>query len=225
MNNTNNECEIVYSEEGYRTSHRCAICGEEMFPCLPNKKYCGKQCSKIALLNNKNKTKCKNMKELEEYYKSNNKTYNNKYDNKPVYQFRKDGTYVRRLNSAYQAKLFGDEKGKFQETAVARCARGERITYRQYIWIYEEEYSVEVLNERLAKVKSKYNALKKPIIQLDKKGNYIDRFDSITQARDTFLLSTEMSLINHMKGRKWCSTCVGYIWMYEEDYIQKTQGA
>lgn len=141
-----------------------------------------------------------------------------KWESKPVLQFRKDGSFVRRIDSAYKSELFGDEKGMFKGSSVARCASGERKSYRGYIWIYESDYTQELLNEKVDAFNKRWNDLRKPIVQLDLDGKFIKRYDSITQARDKFLLSSEMSIINVIKNKKMCNTCCGYKWMYEEDY-------
>lgn len=221
MGNIVMKAKVTYHEDGYRISQKCAVCGAEMFPCNALKVYCSKECKKIGHKNMQFNIQCTNKNELLEHYENINRTYNNKFEKKAVLQFRKDGTFVRRLDSAYKANLFGDENGKFNDSGVARCARGERKTYRDYLWIYEEDFNNETLTLRVNNIYDRWSAIRKPIVQLDLRGNFLDRYESITQARDKFLLSSEMSLINHIKKKKWCETCVGYLWMYEEDYIQQ----
>ena len=141
-----------------------------------------------------------------------------KWESKPILQFRKDGSFIRRIESTYKSSMFGDEKGAFNSSSVARCARGERKSYRGYIWIFESEYTDERLAELVVSMNKRWSSKNKPVVQLSIDGEFIDRFDSITQARDKFLLSNEMSIINVIKNKKWCDTCCGYKWMYEEDY-------
>ena len=141
-----------------------------------------------------------------------------KWESKPILQFRKDGSFVRRIESTYKSSMFGDEKGVFNSSSVARCARGERKSYRGYLWIFESEYTEEHLAKLVINMKKRWSSLNKPIVQLSVDGEYLDRFESITQARDKFLLSSEMSIINVIKNKEMCNTCCGYKWMYEEDY-------
>lgn len=146
-----------------------------------------------------------------------------KWDKKPVLQFRKDGTLVRRLESTCEAKLFGDDKGMFSDTSVARCARGERKSYRGYIWIYESDFTAELLNDKVKAYNKRWDDKRKPVVQLELDGTFVKRYDSITQARDELFLSCEMSIINVIKKKKMHNTCIGHLWMYEEDYLRREQ--
>lgn len=144
-----------------------------------------------------------------------------KWELKPILQFRKDGSFVRRIESAYKSKMFGDEKGTFESSSVSRCARGERKSYRGYIWIYESEYTDERLAELVINFKNRWCSIKRPVVQLNTNGEFIERFESITQARDRLFLSNEISIIDAIKGKQ--NTCCGCKWMYEEDYVRKVQ--
>lgn len=201
-----------------KMTFKCAICGKEFVGYSKNAKYCSIRCAKVVEFNYNNKTKFKTVEELDEYKRSG--FYRGKIDAKPVMQFRLDGTYVRTIPSVAICNQLGDEKGSFQKNSVARCARGERNSYRGYIWIYKEDYSSELLEKRVGLVKNRFNSIKKAVVCLDAEGNYINRYDSITEgAIDMFV--DRVSLNKHLQRNKNHNTCVGYIWSYEEDYNRR----
>ena len=197
------------------TITNCAICGKEFVGYSSNAKYCSNRCAKLVEFNYNIKTNFKTHEELEEY--KNSDAYRGKIDAKPVMQFRLDGTYVRTIPSVFICDKLGDEKGSFQKNSVARCARGERNTYRGYIWIYKEDYSVALLESRLKLVKNRFKSIKKAVVCLDRNGNYIGRYDSVTEGAENMYVD-RISLNNHLQRKKKHNTCLGYIWMYEEDY-------
>ena len=47
----------------------------------------------------------------------------------PVNQYTLDGKFVRRWNSAYEARQFG-----YNDTNIRRCCSGQRPTHKGYIW-------------------------------------------------------------------------------------------
>ena len=201
-----------------RVKVKCPICGTEFMGYSKNAKYCSTRCSKVVEFNYNNKTNFKTVEELEEY--KNNSSYRGKIDAKPVMQFRLDGSYIRTIPSVTICNELGDENGAFHKNSVARCARGERNTYRGYIWIYKEDYSLALLKDRVKLVKSRFDSIKKPVVCLDVNGNYINRYDSVTDGAYEMFVD-RISLNNHLQRKKKHNTCVGYIWMYEEDYNRK----
>lgn len=198
-----------------RKTVKCAICGEEFNGYSRNAKYCSKTCAKVVEFNYNNKTNFKTVQEVEEYKKSD--SYRGKLDAKPVMQFRTDGSYVRTIPSVGMCKLFGDGTGNFDKNSVSRCARGKRNTYRGYIWIYKEDYNSSILKNRVNKVKRRFDSIKKPVVCLDTDGNYINRFDSVTEGAEGMFVD-RISLNDHLQRKRKHKTCVGYVWMYEEDY-------
>lgn len=213
---------VTYHPNGHRISHKCAICGKEMFPCGLTRKYCNKSCQKIGWFNVKYNTDYKTTKECKEHLKNNNVAYRGRIERKPVMQFTLEGKYIRTIPSTCTAKLIGDENGNFEKNSLARCARGERNTYRDYIWIYKEDYSKELLQKRVDKVKNRFKTIEKPVVVYDKEGNYITRYDSITKGAEKEFVD-RISLIGHLKRKTRHNTCAGLIWHYEETLQQKQQ--
>lgn len=197
---------------------KCSICGKEFVGYSRNAKYCSVTCAKVVEFNYNNKTNFKTVEEIEDYKK--NSSYRGKLDAKPVMQFRLDGSYVRTVPTVGMCEQLGDGNGTFQKNSVARCARGERNTYRGYIWIYKEDYDSSILKDRVNKVKQRFNSIKKPVVCLDVDGNYINRYDSVTEGAEGMFVD-RISLNDHLQRKRKHNTCVGYIWMYEEDYNRR----
>ena len=202
----------------HKRTTKCLICGKEFIGYSRNSKYCSVKCAKVVEFNTNNKTNFKTVEELEEYKKSN--SYRGKINAKPVMQFRLDGTYIRTVPSVGICEQLGDENGAFLKRGVARCARGERNSYRGYIWIYKEDYSQSLLESKVKLVKNRFNNIKKPVVCLDEDGNYIDRYDSITEGAEKMFVD-RIALNRHLQRKKKHNTCAGYIWMYEEDYDRR----
>ena len=202
-----------------RVETKCVICGKEFVVYnSKNAKYCSKRCKDVVLFNYRNGTNFKTVEELE-YYKQNS-SYRGAMEKKPVMQFRLDGTYVRTVPSVYLCDSLGDEKGCFARNSVARCARGERNTYRGYYWIYKEDYSLEELQRRMALVKKRHNEKRKPVVVIDTTGNVVARYNSITDGAEGMFVS-RTSLCAHLAKKVKHNTCVGYVWMYEQDYLER----
>lgn len=84
-------------------------------------------------------------KHSEEWKKSLSEHYKNNplIGAKPVVQYNLKGEYVDDYPSCAEverqtAEKYGPEK-KFRQQGVARCARGERLTYKEYIWRFKEQ--------------------------------------------------------------------------------------
>ena len=216
------KAKVIYHPDGYRISHKCAICGKEMLPCGLAKKYCQKSCQKIGRFNVEHHTNYRTLEECKQHLINNNISYRGRIERKPVMQFTLQGKYIRTIPSTYTAKLIGDEKGRFDKSSISRCARGERNTYRDYIWIYKEDYTDELLEQRLNKVRNRFKSLQRPVVVFDKNGNYVTRYNSIMEgAKKEFVDKT--SIIGHLKRKSRHKTCVGFIWYYEDTLQQQQQ--
>lgn len=212
---------VTYHPDGYRTSHKCAICDKEMLPCGLTRKYCNKSCKRVAEFNVKHLTDCKTLDECKQYLEKNNIPYRGKIESKKVMQFTLQGKYIRTIPSTGVAKLIGDENGNFHKNCLARCARGERDTYRDYIWIYKEDYTEELLQQRVDKVRSRFNSLKKAVVVIDETGSCVARYDSITEGAESEYID-RVSLMKHLKRKPKHNTCAGYTWHYEDEIRQQS---
>ena len=212
---------VTHHPNGYRISHKCVICGKEMLPCGLTRKYCKKSCQKVGLFNNKYHTNYKTVEDCKKHLESNNISYRGRIERKPVMQFTLQGKYIRTIPSTCTASLIGDENGKSEKNSLARCARGERNTYRDYIWIYKEDYTKELSQSRVDKVNNRFKTIEKPVVVYDEEGNYIARYNSITEGAEKEFVD-RTSLMGHLKRKARHKTCAGFIWYYE-DAIQQQQ--
>lgn len=140
-----------------------------------------------------------------------------KYTARPIVQLRKDGTFIREIASIYKAKDFGDENGKFCTSPLGRCAKGDRITYRGYIFMYKEDYTKENVKARVKKVRNKYNYKKKEILAITSDGELAKRYESITKASEEYYIA-EDCIKKALKDKRY--SCVGYKWFFAEEYNQ-----
>ena len=136
------------------------------------------------------------------------------FEARPIVQLREDGTFVREFRSVYCGIKFGDEEGNFDESAICRCARGKSITYRNYIFVYKEDYTKDNVQKRVDMVKNKYSSHKKKIVSFDGNGT-IKKYDSLTEAEEEFLISY-VSINRALKNKKY--SCVGLKWLYIDEY-------
>ena len=202
-----------------KVKKKCVICGEEFYVYNTTiGKYCSKKCKEVVLFNYRNGTNFKTLEELDAYKKSGD--YRGRIPAKPVMQFRLDGTYIRTIPSVHTCDLLGDEDGSFKRNSVARCARGERNTYRDYFWIYKEDYSPEEIQRRISLLKNRHKEKKKPVIMLDMDGNYIARYESVTDGAANMYVAKQ-NLVAHLQKKERHGTCVWYLWMYEQDYLER----
>lgn len=124
----------------------------------------------------------------------------------PVCQYSKDGVFIRHFKSA----LHASEELNIQRNHIRACCRGERQTAGGYRWVLKSNY---LANEKLPPIirmkrpkrtlteaqKQRYrmiliDARKKlirPVIQIDSDGNFLRRFNSITDASN--ILGLEIS--------------------------------
>lgn len=194
---------------------KCEICGKEFTSYARNAKYCNKSCYKVSVFNKAKGVKLTSLKEVEEYRDANGIRGAIKF--KPIMQFRIDGTYVTTVVNGEMRALMGDENGKFSSKKMGECARGEILSYRGYIWIYEEDFTEELLERRVMRIKHRHDYCKKSIVALALDGEYVKRYESIAEGcRKEFIHKNNLG--THLKRKPTHLTCGGYIWMYEKDY-------
>lgn len=96
---------------------------------------------------------------------------------------------------------------------IASCCRGKTQTASGYQWIYQKDYdpnkSYIFVNRRI-----------KPVVQIDKDGNFLKEYQSISEAeKETSIDNRFISMVCKNKRR----TAHGFRWMYKEDYDSLTQ--
>lgn len=125
---------------------------------------------------------------------------------RPVVRLTLDGEFVKRYDSAGEAKLDG-----FHGSDVLLVCKGVNCSCKGYLFMFEDEY-----NERGAR---KYYPSKPkettPIIQCDLNGNFINEFTSVKQAaEETGTCRTTISgvITGHYKSAN------GFIFVYKDDF-------
>lgn len=125
---------------------------------------------------------------------------------KPILQFNIDGTFVKEYSNIYRSEIINPKE-------IMRCVKGELFTSSGYIWKYKEDCLTKL--DELGNLRKEYIHLgqkgpkKKPILQYNKNGNFIQEWPS---ASDVPFVKRK-SIVECLSGRN--KTAGGYIWKYE----------
>lgn len=136
------------------------------------------------------------------YEKRDDIIYENKnfQKQKKIYQFSKNMTFIAEWENLESIeKVLG-----YGKNAISTCCRCESKTAYGYIWRYEEN-----LDKKISLV----SAQAKKVLQLDKKYNLVEKFESVSEAQRV----TGINNISNCCIGKY-KTAGGYIWVYEKDY-------
>lgn len=126
---------------------------------------------------------------------------------KPIVCLEKDGTYVRRYNSAGEAKRIDG----FHDSDVLLCCKGLKRQCLGKQFMFEDDY----LEHGATLYIKPESTCMKAIIQCDLNGNFVSRFKSVEEAaRQTGVGRTRISSV--ITG--YNKTAGGFIWVYEEDF-------
>lgn len=114
---------------------------------------------------------------------------------------------------------------------ISRCTRGITSSYRGYIWIKENEYSIDTLDYAIQKVtnvalkrsgkpqnKKQRNSSGVPILQFEKNGKFIKRYNSIVEA--SIKIGVNGSNINRACLGE-TKTSADFIWIYEAAFSEE----
>lgn len=128
---------------------------------------------------------------------------------KAVVQLDKDGETIKEYESAHMANKDG-----FHHNSIIKCCKNIKgyYSHKGYYWMYRDEYYKNGFDiSRYSKAEKH----KRSVIQLDRDGNFIKRFDKIVDvAKDGF---EPKNISPVCMGKR--KTHKGYKWIYEEDYL------
>lgn len=126
---------------------------------------------------------------------------------RPVVCLEKDGTFIKRYDSAGEAKRIDG----FYDSDVLLCCKGINRTCRNKQFMFEDEYL-----KRGAKIYEKPESKSmKSVIQCDLSGNFISQFRSVQEAsKKTGVRRSRISSV--ITGIS--KTAGGFIWVYEDDF-------
>lgn len=129
------------------------------------------------------------------------------YNKKSVVKLTLSGEYIGEYQSISEAcKL----NGGLKTSSISRCCKGERKTYKNYIWVYKDDYCKDI--DYSVDI-SKYN--KDSIVQLSLDGDFIAEYEKASDALK--VLNTKTNHIGECcRGTR--PTFKGYRWQYSKDY-------
>ena len=117
---------------------------------------------------------------------------------RPVIQYSKSGDFIKEYPSIRDAELaFNKKQGS---TLIWHCCNGKKPSALGYIWAYKGEPCVVKQSKKV-----------KPVNQLDKNGNLIQKFESVKAAAESINRSSESVIYACKKENKYLE---GYLWEY-----------
>ena len=129
-----------------------------------------------------------------------------KANGRPVLQFSLDGDFICEYDNCVEAS----HKVGVTHSAISNCCIQKSKKCSNYIFMYKDEYSEENLTSRIEAIKSRKKSAKK-VSQYDKEDNFINNYESITDASEKTSISITC-ISNCLKGLS--KTAGGYKWKY-----------
>lgn len=129
----------------------------------------------------------------------------------PIYQIDLDGNII---NVWHYGAREASKKLNISQACIWHCINHDRRTYKNYIWIYVDEYEYFKISDYVNQ-----NTQAKSILQYDMYGNFIKKWDSANQ---THTYGFDPSAIVKVCKQKY-SSHRRYIWCYEDDVYIKTE--
>lgn len=124
-----------------------------------------------------------------------------------VSQYDLSGKFIKEWDNGIIA---GENTGISIASIYGSCIH--RLSYAgNYIWLYSDEVTKELLAQRLSKIKCR------KVLQYDKFANFIREWDSLNQI-DKELGFNPVQCVNHTT-----SSCHGYIFKYKDDPLEITE--
>lgn len=128
------------------------------------------------------------------------------YNSIPVICLAKDGTFIKKYDSATEA-----EKDGFCTSSVLTSCRSETRTDHGYIFMYEKDFQ----RYGSRKYTPPESTSMRSIIQCDNNGNFIQKFKSVQEASE--VTGANRTTISGVLSKTYKSAN-GFIFVYEEDF-------
>ena len=143
-------------------------------------------------------------------YKKNIKDDNKNISNstnrgKKIYQYTKDGYYVKEFKSAKDV----EKNTGIKVYGIQRCCRGELYTFCGYRWSYEKFEKLEYLKDT-----NYYKGEMIPVVQFDTEWNFIKEWDSATEVKRKLNID-QSSIRRSCIGKQ--ALAGGFRWKYKTD--------
>ncbi|WP_410490557.1 NUMOD1 domain-containing DNA-binding protein [Bacillus tropicus] len=126
---------------------------------------------------------------------------------KDVWVYTKKGDFVATYLSV---KECSEELG-FKSCRISACLTGEKNSYKDYLFFYEEPTEEDLYKKRTAK------GVQREIIGIDKVSGELIEFKSMKDANDYFGKPVNKHIVNCCTGKR--KSAYGYYWCYREYYI------
>lgn len=114
-----------------------------------------------------------------------------------VYQYTKDGEFVKEYSSTAECGRNG-----FSVTCISMCCLGKHKTHKGYIWSYDKNY----IHKEIV-----YKRHLKPVLQFTKDGEFVREYKSINECEINGY--QHGNIIKCCKGKQ--KTHKGFIWKYK----------
>lgn len=139
------------------------------------------------------------------------KQRNNPRTSKIILQYTLEGKFVAEYPSSKEV----ERVLKFSHTSINKCCQNKKkyISHNGYIWFYKHDFTEEKLKQKIEQVKNNNRkGSKKAVIMFDLCGNFLQEFESASQAGKELNLLTS-AIINNCNGVS--KTSNGYIFKYK----------
>ena len=123
--------------------------------------------------------------------------------------------YIVTWESLSQAVKENNFKGN---NGILDCCIGINKIFKDYKWMYEEDYQYYLLTGeiRVTRRKNKANKNARKVVKLDLNLNYLGEYESILDAAIENNIKSYSYIRLVCKGKR--KSCRGFKWMYKEDY-------
>lgn len=109
-----------------------------------------------------------------------------------IYQFDLNGKYINTFGSSYEAQR---ETG-INQSHICKCCNEEIYSTGKFLWIYEKDFSEDLLIKKIVLFQKRKNYCKKPIENIITKKQY----DSINELAKELNVSVQ-AVSNHLSGK------------------------
>lgn len=131
----------------------------------------------------------------------------------PVIQLSKKGEYINEWESASKAAKDVYGNGRKYSGRILKCCRHEKVSVKEYRWIFKEEY--DNLKDKSILLK---NPEDKKIIQLSLDGKFIKEWNTLTEIEKELGINASLvlSVCKRYFGHK---TAGNFRWLYKSEFI------
>ena len=127
-----------------------------------------------------------------------------------VYQFTTDGKFINEYTSASEAEECG-----FGSSCNIRRACKTLGNYKGYAWRFARDGKVMKVKEAKLRPLSFYDYVRRPVIQMNKNGEYINEYGSLKDAAKSIGIGHTSCISACLAGK--CPTAYGYMWKYKKE--------